>query len=280
MNHDRRAITLSLTQSLTHGTGSFLCQGGYLVGQACSMLERGKLKGCIVTPAVTSMLVPYNERFAATFYLPFANYSSLPAEYASALQSYDTVVEQVLKPLLLECDEDSGARQVWYELFSNGQTVGGFPDIVYNVIDYGGGGAGFQNTSFDAIINSSYDGWGKVFDFVNPNVSSTATPVLVLAGAQDVLMGGQQNDYFDQLPEDIKSNSKLVMFDAESGGALHCQVGAMSSQAEVVVPWVEGLLSENARADAGANKGAANKGASSTVGWIMSLLVGVMLVVG
>ncbi len=249
--------------------------GGYLVGQACSMLEPGKLKGCIVTPAVTSMLLPYNERFASTFYLPFANYTSLPAEYASALQSVDSVIEQVLRPLLLECDEDSGARQLWYELFSS-QSVSEFPDIVYNVIDYGGGGAGFVNTSLDAIVDASYDSWGKVFNFVNPNVSSTSTPVLVLAGSQDVLMGGQQNAYFDQLPEAIKEKSKLVVFDAESGGALHCQVGAMGSQAEVVVPWVESMLSDGAF-QLNSNPSLASSMATSVLTSLLALVVVVVL---
>ena len=89
-------------------------------------------------------------------------------------------------------------------------------------------------------------------------------------------MGGQQNAYFDQLPEAIKEKSKLVVFDAESGGALHCQVGAMGSQAEVVVPWVESLLSDGAF-QLNSNPSLASSMGTSVLASLLALVVVVVL---
>lgn len=95
-------------------------------------------------------------------------------------------------------------------------------------------------------MEASYDAWGNFFAFVNQNVSNTKTPVLVLSGDEDVLMGGQQMDYWDQLPQDIKRESKLVNFTGASGAALHSQIGAIPVQAEVTIPWIQEKLSDTA----------------------------------
>ena len=224
--------------------------GGYLSGQACSMLDQGRLAGCILTPATTSMVDIYNERLAGSLFVPLSGLppSDVPSDYAVALKDTDSVIDQIIKPLLVDCNGSADARSVWNELYSGELNPLGFTDVVYNVIDYLGGGAGFTNSTPQAILEASYDGWAKVFDFVNQNVSNTKTPVLVLSGDQDVLMGGQQMRYWDQLPDDVKKDSKLVNFTGDSGAALHSQLGAIPVQAEVSIPWIEGLLSDNAGA--------------------------------
>ena len=45
-------------------------------------------------------------------------------------------------------------------------------------------------------------------------------------GTEDDLIGGFEQAYFDALPAGVKAKSVLSVFDPESGGALHCQIGA------------------------------------------------------
>ena len=222
--------------------------GGYLSGQACSMTEQGRLAGCILTPAVTSMVDVYNDRLANMLFVPLSGLpsSDVPGDYADALKDTDSAIEGIIKPLLVDCNGSAEARSVWNEIYSAQMNPQDFTDIVYNVIDYLGGGAGFTNSTPEAIVDASYDGWARMFDFVNPNVSNTKTPVLVLSGDQDVLMGGQQMRYWDQLPDEVKRDSKLVNFTGPTGAALHSQLGAIPVQAEVTIPWIQGLLSDNA----------------------------------
>ncbi len=222
--------------------------GGYLSGQACSMIEKGRLAGCILTPATTSMVDVYNDRFASTSFVPLSGLpaSDLPSGYGDALKDTSSVIEQIIQPLVVDCNGSAEARAVWNDFFSGQLSPVGFTTIVYAVIDYLGGGAGFTNSTPEAILEASYDAWGNFFAFVNQNVSNTKTPVLVLSGDEDVVMGGQQMDYWDQLPQDIKRESKLVNFTGASGAALHSQIGAIPVQAEVTIPWIQEKLSDTA----------------------------------
>ena len=216
--------------------------GGYLAGQACSMLPKGTLAGCIVTPAVVSMIPPYTERLVDTLLLPFGqlNATDIPEDYADAFRNSTTVVDTILRPLLQDCSPESGAPEIWYDLFQGADLVNVLPDYVYNIIDY----AGVFTSNVTDIIQATWLGYQNAFDFVNPNVSMTETPILVLSGTEDNLMGGQEALFFDQLPDDIKAQSQLVNFTAETGGALHSQSGAMQAQAEAVFPWMKQQLSK------------------------------------
>lgn len=215
--------------------------GGYLAGQACSMLPKDTLSGCIITPAVVSMIPPYAGRLIETLFLPFnqLNSSEIPEGYMSAFENATTAVDIILRPLLQDCGQDSGAPKIWYELFEGADLVNVLPDYVYNIIDY----AGIFTSNVTDIIQATWLGYRNAFDFVNPNISMTETPVLVLSGTEDNLMGGQEVSYFDQLPDNIKSKSQLVNFTAETGGALHSQSGAMNVQAAAVFPWIKQQLS-------------------------------------
>ncbi len=217
--------------------------GGYLAGQACSMLPKDTLVGCIITPAVVSMIPPYAGRFIDTLFLPFnqLNSSEIPEGYGGAFENATTVVDMILRPLLQDCDADSGAPEIWYNLFEGADLVNVLPDYVYNIIDY----AGVFTSNVTDIIQTTWLGYKNAFDFVNPNITKTGTPVLVLSGTEDNLMGGQELSYFDQLPDDIKSKSQLVNFTAETGGALHSQSGAMNVQAAAVFPWMKQQLSSS-----------------------------------
>ena len=45
-------------------------------------------------------------------------------------------------------------------------------------------------------------------------------------GTQDDLLGGQEEDLFSMLSPETQEKSQLLTFDAQSGGALHDQVGS------------------------------------------------------
>lgn len=216
--------------------------GGYLVGQACSVLPKDLVKACIVTPAVHSMIPPYTDSLIQKLFLPMAklNSSDIPEGYAEALQNETTVVDMILRPLLQECDDDSDARTLWYNIFdpSPSERIVLLPDYVYGAMDY----AGIVTSNVTEIINATYLGYKGVLNFTNTDISSTQIPMLILSGTQDNLMGGQEENYFNQLPQDVQDVSKLVNFTAETGGALHSQSGAMQTQAESVFPWLKETL--------------------------------------
>lgn len=216
--------------------------GGYLVGQACSVLPKDSLKACIVTPAVVSMIPPYANRLIENLFVPMAklNSSEIPEGYVEALKNSTTVVDMVLRPLLQECDDDTTARTIWNTMFdaSPDELIVVLPDYVYGVMDY----AGIVTSNITEIIDATYLGYQRVFNFTNSDISGSQIPILVLSGTQDNLMGGQEEDYFNQLPQDIQDVSKLVNFTAETGGALHSQSGALQTQAEAVFPWLKETL--------------------------------------
>lgn len=45
-------------------------------------------------------------------------------------------------------------------------------------------------------------------------------------GTEDDLLGGQEEDFFSMLSPKTQEMSMLLTFDAQSGGALHDQVGS------------------------------------------------------
>jgi len=212
--------------------------GGYLVGQACSMLPKGRVNACIVNPGVVSMFDPYTDSLIKTFFEPLGqlNRSDIPDEYYQAFQNETTVKEQIIIPLLQDCGPDSEAPQLWYYLFSgDASDVNVLPDYVYNAMDY----AGVVTSNVTQIVESMWQGYRNALQFVNPNVTMAQTPFLILSGTQDTLIGGQSTAFLEQLPKSIQDESLLVNFTAETGGALHCQAGAMSAQADAVFPWLE-----------------------------------------
>ncbi|KAI8105185.1 hypothetical protein M9435_000355 [Picochlorum sp. BPE23] len=216
--------------------------GGYLVGKACSVLPKDSLKACIVTPAVVSMIPPYANGLIEKLFLPMAklNSSDIPEGFAGALQNSTTVVDKILRPLLQECDDDSAARSIWTTMFdaSPDELIDVLPDYVYSIMDY----AGIVTSNVTEIIDATYLGYQGVLNFTNTDISATQIPILVLSGTQDNLMGGQEEEYFNQLPQNIQDVSKLVNFTAETGGALHSQSGALQTQAEAVFPWLKETL--------------------------------------
>ena len=57
------------------------------------------------------------------------------------------------------------------------------------------------------------------------DIANISCPVIGFKGTEDDLLGGQEDDFFDQLSPDTQEISTLITFDDHSGGALHCQVG-------------------------------------------------------
>jgi pimeloyl-ACP methyl ester carboxylesterase len=216
--------------------------GGYLAGQACSTLPKEKVSACVVTPAVMSMVPPYTDRLIQTLFVPLAglNSSDIPEGYVDALQDESAVLDKVLKPLLLECGPQSGASELWFEMFSAPQSelISSLPDYVYNVMDY----AGVFTSNVTDIISATYLGYQNVLNFTNTNISNSEIPILILSGTEDNLMGGQAEIYFDQLPLEVQGASKLVNLTAKTGAALHSQAGALATQSEQVFPWLKQTL--------------------------------------
>lgn len=211
--------------------------GGYLVGQACSMLPKGRVNACIVNPGVVSMFDPYTDSLIQTFFKPLGqlNRTDIPDEYYESFQNETTIKEQILIPLLQDCGPDSEAPEVWYYLFSDdASNVNVVPDYVYNAMDY----AGVVTSNITQIVESLWQGYRNALQFVNANVSMAQTPFLILSGEQDNLIGGQGTAFLEQLPKSVQDQSLLVNFTAETGGALHCQAGAMNAMAEAVFPWL------------------------------------------
>ena len=212
--------------------------GGYLVGQACSMLPKGRVNACIVNPGVVSMFDPYTDSLIQTFFKPLGqlNRTDIPDEYYEAFQNETTIKEQILIPLLQDCGPDSEAPDLWYYLFSgDASDVNVVPDYVYNAMDY----AGVVTSNITQIVESLWQGYRNALQFVNTNVSMAQTPFLILSGEQDNLIGGQGTAFLEQLPKSVQDQSLLVNFTAETGGALHCQAGAMNAMAEAVFPWLD-----------------------------------------
>eukprot|EP00890_Picochlorum_soloecismus_P006649 jgi/Picsp_1/809/NSC_04298-R1_alpha beta hydrolase len=212
--------------------------GGYLVGQACSMLPKGRVNACIVNPGVVNMFDPYTDSLIQTFFKPLGqlNRTDIPDGYYEAFQNETTIKEQILIPLLEDCGPDSEAPDIWYQLFSgDASDVNIVPDYVYNAMDY----AGVVTSNITQIVDSLWQGYGNVLQFINTNMSMAQTPFLILSGEQDNLIGGQSTAFLEQLPKSVKDQSLLVNFTAETGAALHCQAGAMHAQADAVFPWLE-----------------------------------------
>ena len=58
------------------------------------------------------------------------------------------------------------------------------------------------------------------------DIANITCPVLAVMGTEDVLLGGQEENFCAQLTSEIQPLSLLLTFNASSGGALHDQIGS------------------------------------------------------
>ena len=67
-------------------------------------------------------------------------------------------------------------------------------------------------------------GWAQAFS--EYAVENITCPVIAFKGSEDDLLGGQEDEFFDMLSSETQEKSVLIEYIADSGGALHCQVGS------------------------------------------------------
>lgn len=57
-------------------------------------------------------------------------------------------------------------------------------------------------------------------------IDNISCPVIAIKGTEDDLLGGQEDEWFARLSPATQEKSVLIEYGPDSGGALHCQVGA------------------------------------------------------
>jgi len=95
------------------------------------------------------------------------------------------------------------------------------PTIYYLAFGYGG----VVSSNFTVVLEGVVQGLKNIQTFVNPNAADITAATLLIAGVDDDLEPADVVPFFNALSADTKKISTILNFTAETGAALHCQVG-------------------------------------------------------
>ncbi len=111
-------------------------------------------------------------------------------------------------------------------------------DLYYASYGYGG----VVSSSFINITLGLVSGLIATQSFVNTHVSAITAPTFLAVGADDTLEPFSHSlAFWDQMSTATKAKSTFGNFSVESGGALHCQVGAEMILDDAVWSWIRSL---------------------------------------
>lgn len=137
---------------------------------------------------------------------------------------------------MLECGDEG--KQLLQATFSEILTGVVIPDTAYLAFGY----AGAVTSNVTQLVDHVLDGLIAVQSFVNDNISNITAPTLVLQGTEDNIEPGQGLYFFESLNPSTQSQSMLVNFTAQTGGALHCEVGAQTLLDTELFNWLLEML--------------------------------------
>jgi hypothetical protein len=139
--------------------------------------------------------------------------------------------------MLTQCDAEGGPEYLtgtFEALFNPVMDA----DLYY--VSYGYGGV--VSSDYDDIVQGLVTGLAATQLFVNHNISLITAPVIILEGVDDTMEPIPNGiEFWNQLNPKTQAKSAFVNFTEESGGALHCQVGAEMALDTQVWNWVREL---------------------------------------
>lgn len=215
---------------------------GYTIGHACVDLP-DRLAACVFSPAIPSLLRVRTARTSLQYYGLFYNLSQEHPDFfpdQELVDAFGASTEKIFTPLLNDCPPTSPARKLFESIFA---VPGVAPETLQSVMSGMGGGPGRDSPL--GLMAHLYPAWKRVLQEVdNPwNPADISVPVLITHGEDDTeLAVYSMPEIYDDLPDYIKEVSKVFIFEADTGGALTGQRGAVPVYEQKLYPFLNSTL--------------------------------------
>jgi len=217
--------------------------GGWLVAQACTQLS-DRLAACVVDPPLLSMFDSMVAPLAAYALSPFENTddSLIPASYLPYIRNASLLFTQMLAPTCIAGIETM--REVMAQVPQPAD-----PAIYYFAYELGlnASSPDFQMIAANLTLLTPYyaDAMSASLSLSmsSYNVENITCPVIVGASLDDTFESTSLTDqWFFSLNDVTRDASTLLQFPADTGAALHCQIGSVDVWATAVYDLLDPLL--------------------------------------